>query len=1215
MKNIFKKIRHLHKARYLVLARKYREAGEANKSLSYYHKFGVTELKDDDLIHVAEMLHITGKTEKAIQLVSQIIERAQSDAAYERRAHYFFENNESDKALLDLDEAIRINPHSPIYWYTRALAYSNLGNYQKAIEDMEECIKRESPEESISTHYAKGIIHMDIGEYSEAAKAFMITVKDMKYAVPIYFYRLSEALKRQENLGEAIHYLSKGKELLASFESKLDHGIKLYCERGNFSRQASNSFRETCQNQYNFTLPLAKLYYAYGKYDKALEQLNEGLLDFPQSMELLVRKIVTLQKMKQRTKAQEVINHALHIDANSSYPFHEFSSMAAQLHDEGETEYAIQLLTNVIERADYDYAYERRAHILRESDEDERALADLNEAIRLNPEPNLYWYTRSLVHSYFGDKQKAVEDMNESIKRRSREDAFSAYYEKGSIYMDMGAYSEAVLALKTSVEDPNYAFPVYYYRLSESLQQLGEIEEAIYYLLKGKELLTFFESRHDQGLSLYYKRANYSVHASKRMRQIAQEAYLFTLPLAILYYENSDYTQALLQLEEGLEHFPTSVELLIYKTMVLREMNKQAEAKEVIKQALHIDEQSPYPFREFSIIAARLHSEGKVDQSLQILTDIIEYTDYDYAYERRAHILRESGEDERALADLNEAIRLNPKPYMYWYARAIIYKDFGDFEQAVADFNEVIKRETEETVISTYYELARTYVQMEDYPEAIRIFKMTVEDPSREIPIYYYWLSYSLEQIGEVEEAIHYLQKGKESISFFESQPDHGISLYQERAGYSMPAIDAVRSSLQTHCYYTLPLARLYLTQENYTQAQEQLDEGLSIFPQSLSLLFCKSEILQNMGRWKEAETLLLQAVHDHEEEAPCYELARLYWAQDEDEQALQVLLTLHEKHPPSPTSLYLLADAYYRLERYEEAYEINKKLIEMEDDDVLNFVQQGNILVGIEDFAQANAAYSLAIKLHDREDIRMKRSYARYQIQQHENALEDLYQAAELNPELKEVEYYHTAMGRVFYGMELWELALTEFTEGLRINPEAAWIYEQCANCHIQLDKPKLAIRDCTRGLAIDPLSGSLYWLRGYLHYQSGNYEEALLDTLEYRTLHPELDHAHYNLGVLYRRLRRIDEALEVFTQCLTINPQHGSSYLERAHIYYDHQLEFALAIDDIVLWSLYEDKEWSLDERIEQISELDGFDDEIILKAINQLQQLYNPSPHLLQ
>jgi lipoprotein NlpI len=61
------------------------------------------------------------------------------------------------------------------------------------------------------------------------------------------------------------------------------------------------------------------------------------------------------------------------------------------------------------------------------------------------------------------------------------------------------------------------------------------------------------------------------------------------------------------------------------------------------------------------------------------------------AYSNRGRAYREKGEDHRAIADLTESIRLDPRLAIAYYGRGRAYSNVGDFDRAMADFSEAIR--------------------------------------------------------------------------------------------------------------------------------------------------------------------------------------------------------------------------------------------------------------------------------------------------------------------------------------------------------------------------------------------------------------------------------------------------------------------------------------------------------------------------------------------
>ncbi len=812
---------------------------------------------------------------------------------------------------------------------------------------------------------------------------------------------------------------------------------------------------------------------------------------------LYVHKAMLLMKLKKQKEAEIALTDALAQHADSAVVEEELIDAVAVLYDEFDlAEEAIELLALVIAKTKAAYAHSVRANLLVQIDQDEEALYDLNEAVRLNPESSLYWYNRGLTHSYLGHYAEAIADFKETIKLEHDHSKFSTYYELARTYMKEGDYEEAVRIFQYLVDDSSQALPHYYMGLGLSLEEHGELEKAIISLEKGRELQLQLDAEKDQGLSAYIERANYNRRAFTNLRGFIRNQFDFYLPLGRMYRQ---------------------LELWTY-------------AEAMIKNAITVNSELSEPYYEW----ARLYrSQGKEDEAL------------------------------RVLLTLNEQFPSSPVA-IYWLAD--VYFRLEQFEEALHCNDKLLEIEDDDE--ANFTQRGKILESLLHYHEAAEAYTQAI----------------TLQDSGEV--------RMKRAFTYFKTDG------YEEALEDLQQAIKLDQDLEDEAEYYTL-LGQVYAAMGNW-KAAIMFSTAIRLNPNDTWLYAKLAEVYAAYHEVEEAEKTLIKALEiGHEQEEPYYELARFYRDQKNYTQVKQLLHDLHESFAPSPTSLFWLVEAHHRLEELAEAIKVSDELIALEADDELNFIQRGAVLVDVGEYEAAIEAYTEAMQLKEMADTYVKRSYASFCLEKFEDSLEDLNKAVELDPELKERDYYHIALGRVFYETELWDLANQAFAEALRIEPHNLWLYEQRANCFMKLDEYEAALGVCTTGLEIDATNLSLYWLRGLIHFTLENYDEALDDAQNYIKLNPENADAHYNLGLIYEKLEQYDDALAAFTDCLALNPQHDGSYLERAYIYYHHCFETEQAIADLLQWILSVDSRLTYEDKLNKIDELDGFNEQIVTEV----------------
>lgn len=602
-----------------------------------------------------------------------------------------------------------------------------------------------------------------------------------------------------------------------------------------------------------------------------------------------------------------------------------------------------------------------------------------------------------------------------------------------------------------------------------------------------------------------------------------------------------------------------------------------------------------------------LHASGYADEALSYIGHVIAISGSSAAYERRAHILRELSREEEAILDLDEAIKLNSDNYLSWYTRGLAYKDLGKYEESIHDFHESMTREDEDTIISTYYELAMAYYRSGNMKDAIFYFKKSISIPDKVCPNYYFMLSLSLYEQENMELSLSYLLQGIALLNAYEACPDDGYSIFSTSTNYSYGAFLTFRNESTRSYSYRWLLSDIYLNLDQDEQALNAINEAIDKYPNDYELLLKRATILKNLGKVSAAEEDLKQAGSiDPDQLRAYFDLASLYREQGKEDQAFAVVSSLYSHHYDSTIVCYWMADAYYRAGQYEEALNINDKLLLLEKEDVLNYLQRADICMAMDDLKSAEQAVVGALQLQDTPSIRSRYSHVLYMLDRYEEAQQELQQAVILDPSFTDDAVYWVASGHIYRALNILNLAIHDYSRAIELDATSAQLYKFRAECYVETEEYELGIADCTHGLQLDPDYRILYSLRNTLYYLTGNYDQAISDISQYIAVHSDDPAAYYLLGQSHYKNNDEQAALVAFEHVLDCNPGHASSYLYKAHIYYD-QFEWNEAIQAIVDWSLNLGAEVTAQEKIEGIQALEGFDESLLEKAVDRLTERY--------
>ena len=154
-----------------------------------------------------------------------------------------------------------------------------------------------------------------------------------------------------------------------------------------------------------------------------------------------------------------------------------YSNRGAAYNDKGDYDRAIADFNEAI-RLDptYTNAYNNRGKAYNRKGDYDRAIADFNEAIRLDPTYTYAYNGRGNAHDEKGDHDRAIADFNEAI--RLNPTYVYAYYNRGAAYFRKGDYDRAIVDLNEVIRlDPKYADG--YNRRALAYYKKGDLDHAV----------------------------------------------------------------------------------------------------------------------------------------------------------------------------------------------------------------------------------------------------------------------------------------------------------------------------------------------------------------------------------------------------------------------------------------------------------------------------------------------------------------------------------------------------------------------------------------------------------------------------------------------------------------------------------------------------------------------------------------------------------------
>ena len=117
----------------------------------------------------------------------------------------------------------------------------------------------------------------------------------------------------------------------------------------------------------------------------------------------------------------------------------------------------------------------------------------------------------------------------------------------------------------------------------------------------------------------------------------------------------------------------------------------------------------------------------------------------------RADSYRNKKEWDRALADINKAVQLNPKNRRNYYIRGLIFYDQDNYDRAIPEFGQAIRIDPKYD--EAYYYRGRSYFLKKEYKSAIPDFTESIKLDPKYAPTWFY-RGLSFERLDNLDQAL-----------------------------------------------------------------------------------------------------------------------------------------------------------------------------------------------------------------------------------------------------------------------------------------------------------------------------------------------------------------------------------------------------------------------------------------------------------------------------
>jgi tetratricopeptide (TPR) repeat protein len=393
------------------------------------------------------------------------------------------------------------------------------------------------------------------------------------------------------------------------------------------------------------------------------------------------------------------------------------------------------------------YFYRGLAYLLK--GDPDCALADLNQAITLQPAFAEAYGNRVLAHLAKSDYIHALADANQAV--RLKQDWALAYNNRGLIYIQTGDHDRAIADFSQTLKlliNADHSFN----DIRPDSSQLGTFRgdrefSVIHFVVTDLSDYLVYNNRGNA----YVLKGDYdrALADFSQAIELQPDRVIGYLNRAVVYFAKQDFDRALDDINQAIKLQPDFGLAYLKRGSAYYFKGDSDRALADLNQAITLQPHSAvsYLTRAAVYVSRDDHARAIADYSeaIKLQPDLVA------AYLERGRSYREKGDDDRAFSDFNEALKLAPNNAEAYNARGWTYAQKGDFDRALADLNQALTLKPDEA--NFYDSRGFAYAGRGDYGRAIADYQKALNlKPDADYAYYHRGIVYRA--LGDYPKAI-----------------------------------------------------------------------------------------------------------------------------------------------------------------------------------------------------------------------------------------------------------------------------------------------------------------------------------------------------------------------------------------------------------------------------------------------------------------------------